>query len=167
MDLQESQDYMNKQIITNDNSIVELQDVNLNSRKNEEKIVRLIRSISDECLRPESVDQYIQTSDSISMTSAFDNRSDSILGCDFLKPFKRRDTNNISLVPADFSISDNNFKVNVLEEGNGSRLISRRNSSIRKGSIRSSNTFTFETLPEYPNISHDLGENIEVGKTYL
>ena len=73
--------------------------------------------------------------------------------------------NNISLVPADFSITDNNFKVTA-EGGNGSRLCSRRNSrsSIRKGSIRSSNTFTFETLQEYPNIQHGLGETIEVGK---
>ena len=153
--VQESRDNLEKPIN------IGLQDVNLIPRKNEKIIKKIIRSISDECLRPDSVDQYHHASDSISMTSALDIRSDSILGCDFLKPFKRRDTNNISLVPADFSISENNFKVNV---DGGSRLSSRRNSGIRKGSIRSSNTFTFETLPEYPNIQHDLGENIEVGK---
>jgi hypothetical protein len=159
MVVHESPETLEKPIILD--TSIGVQGVNLNSGKSEQ-VVRLIRSISDECLRPESVDQYNQASDSVSMTSALDNRSDSILGHDFLKPFKRRDTNNISLVPADFSISENNFKVNV-DGGNGSRLSSRRNSgSIRKGSIRSSNTFTFETLPEYPNIPHDLGENIEV-----
>ena len=139
-------------------SSIDLKDVVINTEKIDQG--KLIRSISDECLRPESSDCN-QTTDSLSILSSFDNRSDSILGSDFLRPLKRRDTNNISLVPADFSISENSFKFNV-ESGNGSRLSSRRNSSIRKGSIRSSNTFTFETLPEYPTAPNNLDENIEV-----
>ena len=143
-----------------DNSIG-LKDVVINTEKS--NLGKLIRSISDECLRPESSSDGNQITDSLSMISSFDNRSDSLLGSDFLRPLKRRDTNNISLVPADFSISESYFKVNV-ESRNGSRLSSRRNSSIRKGSIRSSNTFTFETLPEYPTSQQNLDENIEVTK---
>ena len=153
---QQSQD--NKRIPFRLDSSIDLKDVILNTEKGCKG--RLVRSISDECLRPESADGN-QTTDTLSMVSSFDNRSDSILGNDFLRPFKRRDTNDISLVPADFSISDSYFKVNV-ESSNGSRLSSRRNSSIRKGSIRSSNTFTFETLPEHPTTTQNLDENIEV-----
>ena len=143
-----------------DNSI-DLKDVVINTEKS--NLGKLIRSISDECLRPESSSDGNPITDSLSMISSFDNRSDSLLGSDFLRPLKRRDTNNISLVPADFSISESYFKVNI-ESRNGSRLSSRRNSSIRKGSIRSSNTFTFETLPEYPTSQQNLDENIEVNK---
>ena len=160
-----------------DNSIP-LKNLTINDTKeknNDNGRRRILRSISDEYLRPESATEFNHTittdtrMDSISMISGFDSRSDSLIigGNDLLKPFKRRDTNNISLVPADFSISENPFKVNI-ETGNGSRSTSRRSSRLsRKGSIRSSNTFTFETLAEYPNAGSDsLNENIEVWKIY-
>ena len=139
-------------------SSIDLKDIIINKEKASQG--RLIRSISDECLRPESANGN-QTTDTLSMVSGLDIKSDSILGNDLLRPFKRMDTNDISLVPADFSISDSRFKANV-ESNNGSRLSSRRNSSIRRGSIRSSNTFTFETLPEYPTMTQNLDKNIEV-----
>ena len=141
------------------NSISTLEALDINVEDQYENSTLVIRSISEECLRSESSVNRHLASDAQSMSSILDSRSDSILGNYYLKPLKRRDTNNVSLVPADYSISDEHPLKTGLETGNGSRLNSRRSSSVRKGSIRSSNVLGFGTLSEYPT---EFGENIEV-----
>ena len=141
------------------NSISTLEALDINVEDQYENSTLVIRSISEECLRSESSVNRNFACDAQSMTSILDSRSDSILGNYYLKPLKRRDTNNISLVPADYSISDERPLKTGIEAGNGSRLNSRRSSSVRKGSIRSSNVSGFGTLSEYPT---EFGENIEV-----
>ena len=141
------------------NSISTLEALDINVEDQYENSTLVIRSISEECLRSESSVNRHLASDAQSMSSILDSRSDSILGNYYLKPLKRRDTNNISLVPADYSISDERPLKTGIETVNGSRLNSRRSSSVRKGSIRSSNVSGFGTLSEYPT---QFGENIEV-----
>ena len=142
------------------NSISTLEALDINVEDQYENSTLVIRSISEECLRSESSVNRNFACDAQSMTSILDSRSDSILGNYHLKPLKRRDTNNVSLVPADYSISDDQHPLKTgIERGNGSRLNSRRSSSVRKGSIRSSNVSGFGTLSEYPTI---FGDNIEV-----
>ena len=128
----------------------------VNSHQTNER--RLIRSISGECLEGESVGDT-EFLDSISIASGIDNRSDSILGRECLKPLKRRDTNNISLVPADYSINEHPLRTNV-ETGKERRISS--GSTTTKGSVRSFNTFPIEPLPEYPTLPNALGDTIEV-----
>ena len=141
------------------NSISTLEALDINVEDQYENSTLVIRSISEECLRSESSVNRHLASDAQSMSSILDSRSDSILGNYYLKPLKRRDTNNISLVPADYSISDECPLKTGIETVNGSRLNSRRSSSVRKGSIRSSNMPGFGTLSEYPT---NFDENIEV-----
>ena len=149
-------DNVNSNIKSLANSISTLEALDINVEDQYENSTLVIRSISEECLRSESSVNRNFACDAQSMTSILDSRSDSILGNYYLKPLKRRDTNNISLVPADYSISDERPLKTSIETGNGSRLNSRRSSSVRKGSIRSSG---FGTLSEYPT---EFGENIEV-----
>ena len=152
-------DNVNSNIKSLANSISTLEALDINVEDQYENSTLVIRSISEECLRSESSVNRNFACDAQSMTSILDSRSDSILGNYYLKPLKRRDTNNISLVPADYSISDERPLKTGIETVNGSRLNSRRSSSVRKGSIRSSNVSGFGTLSEYPN---EFGENIEV-----
>ena len=152
-------DNVNSNIKSLANSISTLEALDINVEDQYENSTLVIRSISEECLRSESSVNRNFACDAQSMTSILDSRSDSILGNYHLKPLKRRDTNNVSLVPADYSISDERPLKTGIETGNGSRLNSRRSSSVRKGSIRSSNVSGFGTLSEYPT---EFGENIEV-----